>query len=192
MRPFESLHTLVAESRRRRVMHVVAIYGGLSFAVLEGTNNITEQLHVFVTLPLVLSWAILIGFPIAVFVGWTYDIDSDGRLMRTPSLRSEADGDVPHRYSWPVRVAAAIIGLVLVSLTARAAGRIISAEVSADPRGSYIVTPISAGFESPEDLQVATLAGRRHTWNLRGWATVSTVQSISLGGVRSWLGLSES
>lgn len=192
MRPFKSLRSLIAESKRRRVMRVIGIYGGVSFAVLEGSDIITNQLHVFVTLPFVLSWATLIGFPIAFFVGWRFDIDPDGTLVRTPSVSSEADGDTPHRYSWPVRVAAAAIVIVIVSLTARAAARIISAEISADPRGSYIITPISAGFESLRDLQVANEAGRRLGWHLGSWNSVSAVPSYALGGVRSWKGLDES
>ena len=199
MQLFEPFRGFLAELKRRRVLEVVAIYGGLTFALLQSADIVVASLGISPTLLTALTLLVLFGFPVAVAVGWIYDIDSRGRLLRTlpvepaeSSADAAADEEAPRSLGWPVRMAAIAIGIVLVSASWFTAGRIQRAEAVEDPRGSYVVTPIAAGFQSPGDLQVANLAGRRLTRQLRGWETVRAVPSVALGGPRSRLGIKES
>lgn len=204
MQPFEPLRSLVAELKRRRVAQVVAIYGGLSFALLQGVEIVIDSLGLSPVLLTALTLFILFGFPIAIVVAWIYDIDSRGRLLRTlPIASTEAtdsaepvvDVELPRSFDWRMRTAGVAIGVVLVSASWFTATRILPveyAEAVFDPRGSYLVSPISSRFQSQEDLETADRAARKLTRQLQGWETVRAVQSFALEGMLLRLGIGES
>lgn len=199
MRLLVPFRKFLAELKRRRVLEVVAIYGGLSFALLQSADIVVDSLGISPTLLTALTLLVLFGFPVAVAFGWVYDIDSRGRLHRTPKLEpaelptdAAADEEAPRSLGWPVRVGGIAAAILLVSVSWITAGRIQRAEASPDPRGSYLVSPISARFQTPEDLEAASRAVRILTRQLRGWDNVRTVQSFALEGMLLRLGIEES
>jgi tetratricopeptide (TPR) repeat protein len=200
----DAVRRFVVELARRRVFQVVAIYGGASFAFLQGADIVIEALSLPPGLLTTLTVLVLAGFGVALVVGWIYDLDAAGRLHRT-GVAGAAEGAEPvsepesvgasadaTRASWPVRLA----GLGVVVLVG-SAGWFVAARVSppgdayavSDPLGSYLVVPIRARGQSEADLALADRAAGRLMWKLRGWDAVRVVQEVALSGMLYELGI---
>lgn len=198
MKLFARFRSLIAELKRRRVLEVVAIYGGLSFALLEGVGIVTENLGVGLSVKTPLTLLVLFGLPVAIAVGWIYDIDSRGRLLRTLPVEhlellagTDSDEVVPREKPWLARVAVVAVGILLVSTSWYTARR-IEAEAIPDPRGSYVVLPIQTRSQTAADLEAAEQAARSLTRQLRGWEDVRTIQDHVINGDLSRLGIKKS
>ena len=77
--------SLIAELKRRRVFRVLVGYGIVTFAVLQVVEPIMHALHLpDVTLTYTVV-ALALGFPVAVVLGWAFDI-KEGRIERAPPL----------------------------------------------------------------------------------------------------------
>ncbi|MFW6085163.1 MAG: hypothetical protein ACODAA_08120, partial [Gemmatimonadota bacterium] len=193
----ERLRSLFVEVRRRRVLEVVAIYGGLGFAMLQGADIVIPALNLPDTLLTALTVLVLLGLPVAAVVGWIYDVDARGRLNRTPPATDldldedpAAEGARPLRWS---RLLAAV-GATAVVLTASwlIAVRLSSVDTAYaidDPRGSYLVAPLGLHGPSADDAELADRVARRLTRQLRGWQTLRTVSTAAYDGMASRLGL---
>lgn len=210
MPPSDPFRKLLAELKRRRVLEVVAIYAGLSFALLQGADVVIGALPISPIFLTALTILVLLGFPVAIIVGWVYDVDKRGRILRTPSREpaddapadatasSEIQGSEhevgPRLTGWPAR-SAAVLGIVaLVAASWFTASRILPverAQAMPDPRGSYLVLPIHTRSQTAEDAVATERAARRLTRQLRGWDSVRVVQSFALGGLMSRLGIDE-
>src|SRR5258708_17231035 len=76
---------LIAELKRRRVFRVLVGYGIVSFAVLQVVEPIMHALHLPDAVLTYTVLALALGFPVAVVLGWAFDIN-EGRIERTPPL----------------------------------------------------------------------------------------------------------
>ena len=76
---------LYAEAGRRRVFRVVVVYLLVGFAALEGTSNLGSALGFPDSTETFVAVLLLVGFPIAVAIGWFYDFTAVG-LVRTEAL----------------------------------------------------------------------------------------------------------
>jgi tetratricopeptide (TPR) repeat protein len=193
---FEDVRRLVAEMARRRVFQVVAVYGGGAFALLQSADVVVDALSLSPTLVTTLTIIILLGFPIAIAVGWLYDLDAAGRLRRTEPAAIERDADTADdeisgsaampRLGWPLKVTGVATFVLFVTASWLIATRISPPEPAyaiSDPRGSYLVAPVHARGESPVDLELAERAATRLMWKLRGWESVRVVQEFALTGM---------
>ena len=80
------------ELLRRRVMRVAAVYGVISWVIIEVSSTVLPPLHLppwTVTLVIVL---VALGFPLAVVMAWMFDLGPHG-VERTRA-RSDADDSV--------------------------------------------------------------------------------------------------
>ena len=95
------------ELRRRRVTRVTVTYLAVAFAVYEGARLLLPMPG---ALPNWTQRAVLgvlvLGFPLALVLAWTYDITRDG-IVRTP-VEPHEGGGAPRRTRW---VALAALGL---------------------------------------------------------------------------------
>jgi TolB-like protein/Tfp pilus assembly protein PilF len=73
-----------AELRKRKVLQAAAIYGAVAFGVTEIVVTVVDRI-----LPPQLAWVstlavivFVVGFPVAMFLSWTFDISSEG-IQRT-------------------------------------------------------------------------------------------------------------
>ena len=93
--PQRQLPSFIAELKRRRVPRSLLVYLATGFAILEGVDILTGV----VSLPPWTLQAVLIllllGFPVALVVSWTYDLTSHG-LVHTSDV-----GDTPESDSRP-------------------------------------------------------------------------------------------
>lgn len=71
-----------SELRRRKVLQAAAIYGAVAWGVTEIIVTVTEQLYLprWVSTLAVISF--VVGFPVVMFLSWTFDITSEG-IKRT-------------------------------------------------------------------------------------------------------------
>ncbi|HSM07411.1 MAG TPA: hypothetical protein VLA33_00155 [Gemmatimonadota bacterium] len=192
----EHLRGLFVEVRRRRVLEVVAIYGGLGFAMLQGADIVIPALNLPATLLTALTVLVLLGLPVAAVVGWIYDVDSQGRLSRTPpAAELEPDEDEASRpFRWTGLLAAAAVGTLLLATSWLVALRLGSADPAyavEDPRGSYLVAPLGLRSDAADDASLADHVARRLTRQLRGWETLRTVTTAAYDGMASKLGLEQ-
>lgn len=77
-----TLPRFLADLKRRRVFHVMAVYGAISLASLEGISLIQPILSVPDAGYRAAGWIAMLGFPLAVALAWLYDYDD--HLVRTP------------------------------------------------------------------------------------------------------------
>ena len=70
------------ELRRRKVLQSAAIYGAVAWGVTEVTVTVVEQLFLPQWVATLAVIGFVVGFPVAMFLAWTFDLTSDG-LRRT-------------------------------------------------------------------------------------------------------------
>lgn len=198
MRLTERLRRLLVEVRRRRVLEVVAIYGGLAFAMLQGADVVISSLNLSQVFLTALTVLVLLGLPVAAVVGWIYDVDSGGRFRRTEPVSvavegDEGDGATPAIFWRRVLAALAVAG-VIVAASWTVALRINPVETAKeieDPRGSYLVAPLKSRGQGEVDAGLADRVARRLTRQLRGWEALRTVTTAAYDGMASKLGLGD-
>jgi TolB-like protein/thioredoxin-like negative regulator of GroEL len=67
-----------AELRKRRVFQAAAIYGAVAWGVTEVLVTIVEQLFLPQWVSTLAVIGFVVGFPVAMFLAWTFDITADG------------------------------------------------------------------------------------------------------------------
>jgi hypothetical protein len=77
-RVFRYIRQFIRELRRRQILRTMAVYAGTSFVILQVTAILTPAFQ----LP---SWTVrmvvvllLLGFPVAVALAWTYNVTDEG------------------------------------------------------------------------------------------------------------------
>jgi TolB-like protein/Flp pilus assembly protein TadD len=106
------LPRFLTELRRRRVYHVAVMYAATAFVAAQAADLFLPRLGLpdwTVTFVVVLAVA---GFPIALILGWTFDI-TPGGLRRT--LRVTEHGPLPRPASWRVAGGFALAAMLLVA-----------------------------------------------------------------------------
>ncbi len=107
----------LAEMKRRRVFRVIAVYGAVSFVVLEAASV------VFPAIPLpdwsisLVLWMVILGFPFAVVLAWAFELTPDGVKRTEAAGPAEIESIVaaPALTRWPPGLLA-LGGLVLLAV----------------------------------------------------------------------------
>jgi len=71
-----------AELRKRKVPQAAAIYGAVSWGVTEIIVTVVEQLFLPQWISTLAVIGFVVGFPVAMFLSWTFDLTSEG-IQRT-------------------------------------------------------------------------------------------------------------
>lgn len=71
-----------SELRRRKVVQSAAIYGAVAWGVTEVVVTVVEQLFLPQWVSTLAVIGFVVGFPVAMFLAWTFDLTSEG-LQRT-------------------------------------------------------------------------------------------------------------
>ncbi len=77
----------IAELRKRKVFQVAAIYSAVAWGVTEIAVTVVEQLFLPPWVSTLAVIGFVVGFPIAIFLAWTFDITSEGIQRTTVSSR---------------------------------------------------------------------------------------------------------
>ena len=107
------------ELRRRKVLQAAAIYGAVAWGVTEIIVTVTEQLFLPQWLATLAVIGFVVGFPVAMFLAWTFDITSEGI----------------HRTAVSSRRGKASIALSMLLLVAGTAGLFILIKPALDESG---------------------------------------------------------
>ncbi len=76
-----------AELRKRKVVQAAAIYGAVAWGVTEIVVTVVEQLYLPQWVATLAVIFFVVGFPIAMFLSWTFDLTADGVQRTTISSR---------------------------------------------------------------------------------------------------------
>jgi len=80
-----------AELRKRKVLQVAAIYGAVAWGLTEVVVTIVAQLFLPQWVSTLAVIGFVVGFPVAMFLSWTFDITSEGiRRTDVSSRRGQA------------------------------------------------------------------------------------------------------
>jgi len=106
----------LAEMKRRRVFQVIAVYGAVSFVVLEAASVIFPAIPLPAWAISLVLWILIMGFPIAVVIAWAFELTPDGVKRTEAAAPGEIDSIVaaPARHRWPPGLLA-VGGLMLLS-----------------------------------------------------------------------------
>ena len=74
--------SFLSELRRRKVVQTAAIYGAVAWGVTEVIVTVVQQLFLPQWVSTLAVIGFVVGFPVAMFLAWTFDLTSEG-LRRT-------------------------------------------------------------------------------------------------------------
>lgn len=74
--------SIFAELRKRKVLQAAAIYGAVAWGVTEVIVTVVDRLFLPQWVATLAVIGFVVGFPIAMFLSWTFDITADG-IQRT-------------------------------------------------------------------------------------------------------------
>ncbi len=75
-------YSVFAELRKRKIFRAAAIYGAVAWGLTEVIVTIVEQLYMPAWVATLTVIVFVVGFPVAMFLAWTFDITSHG-IQRT-------------------------------------------------------------------------------------------------------------
>ena len=142
--------SLYAELRKRKVVQTAAIYGAVAWGVTEVVVTVVEQLFLPQWVSTLAVIGFVLGFPVAMFLAWTFDITSDG--IRRTSLSSRRG-----KMSVAVSVAMLVAGTAGIFFLIKPA---IQTREAADtvieiPQNSLAVLPFENSGLDPDDAYLS-------------------------------------
>ena len=111
-----SYQQVFAELKRRHVFRVMAVYGAVSFGLIQLADPLTKALllpDVFRTYVVAI---LIVGFPLALVLAWAFEVTPDGVRKSMAATPAELDAIVaqPASHRWPSGLLALVgIGLLL-------------------------------------------------------------------------------
>jgi len=146
-------HSIFTELRERKVVQAAAIYGAVAWGATEVLVTVVEQLFLPQWVSTLAVIGFVVGFPIAMFLAWTFDITAEG-IRRT---------DVTSRRG------TASIALSIAMLVAGTAGLFLLIKPALDQRGpdgslaippnSVAVLPFDNASRDPDDAYLSAGLG---------------------------------
>ncbi|HSM17616.1 MAG TPA: protein kinase, partial [Gemmatimonadales bacterium] len=127
-RPAPSVKRFLAELKRRNVFRVAAVYGVMGFAVIEIAGAVFPNIPLPAWTATLVVWLVLLGFPLALALAWTFET-TPGGLRRTRNVRPailDAIVAQPASRRWPIGLAGALGGALIVAATWFALGDLLS------------------------------------------------------------------
>ena len=174
------LQSFFAELRKRKVVQVAAIYGAVAWGVTEVVVTIVEQLFLPQWVSTLAVIGFVVGFPVAMFLSWTFDITSDG-IQRTGVTSRRGTASIALSMMLLVAGTAGLFLLIKPSIEeARSRPGILPNSVAVMPfdnaSGNSDDTYLSAGLSDELRDQLGRVSG------LRLAARSSSIAIRALGG----------
>ncbi len=142
------LADILAELKRRQVFRVAAAYGGVAFIISEIVANTFGDFGISVYVNRAIYILLILGFPVAIALGWIYDITEKG-VVRTKSKR-EAEAKAPHPLVGNKTLAVIAMLAIIVAVWALLRGPSVLKDSSVVSIGVIPFNPISADITSDE------------------------------------------
>jgi TolB-like protein len=97
------------ELKRRKVVHVITVYAGAAFVIIELVNNITEPLRLPAWTPTLMIIMLAVGFPVALIFSWIFDVTPEGIEKTKSPGEHEKRKETTVSDSWRVATYASIV-----------------------------------------------------------------------------------
>ncbi len=107
-----------SELKRRRVVHVITVYAAIAFVILQLVDVVSEPLQLPGWTEALVIVLLCIGFVIAVFLSWVYDITPTGVRRTKPAHAVMHNGLTSHTSPAGWKIATLVSVLVIVALAA--------------------------------------------------------------------------
>jgi TolB-like protein/Flp pilus assembly protein TadD len=104
------------ELKRRKVVHVITVYAAVAFVILQLVDMVAEPLHFPEWTQGLIIVLLCIGFFIAVFLSWIYDITPAGVKKTKPASTIKQTDQTTHAVSSGWKIATYISAALIVAL----------------------------------------------------------------------------
>ncbi len=138
---------IFAELRKRKVVQVAAIYGAIAWGVTEVVVTVSEQLFLPQWISTLAVIFFVVGFPVAMFLAWIFDITPDG-IRRTAVSSRRGTATIAASLLLLAAGTAGLFFLIKPAIQARDEGRPAAPAVAAN---SVAVMPFVNSGGKPED-----------------------------------------
>ena len=116
----KSYQQFFAEMKRRHVFKVAAIYGAVSFAILQVADPLATALSLPDSFLSLVVGLLLLGFPVALVLAWAFEVTPEGLQKAEPAAPGEIEAIVAQpaakRWGSGLLALAGIVALVLGSV----------------------------------------------------------------------------
>jgi TolB-like protein/Tfp pilus assembly protein PilF len=140
-----------SELRKRKVVQAAAIYGAVAWGVTEVIVTIVDQLFLPQWVSTLTVIFFVVGFPVAMFLAWTFDFTSEG-IRRTTVASRKGTASIAVSMMLLVAGTAGLFFLIKPSLNMQENGR--SATVAIEPN-AVAVLPFANASPRPQDAYLA-------------------------------------
>jgi TolB-like protein len=106
------------ELKRRKVVHVITVYAATAFVILELVNMVARPLQLPDWTEAFVIVLLCIGFVIAIFLSWIYDITPAGVKKTKPvsAIKHSDQATAPTSSGW--KIATYVSGVIIIALVA--------------------------------------------------------------------------
>lgn len=115
------LTAFLSELKHRRVFRVAVVYLGAAFVALEAVDILAPALRLPDWTTLFVFFLLLVGFPVALILAWTFDLTLEGLVRTPPSDHLARPNDKTKRPAKPLTGNRALVASGLLILVAIAA-----------------------------------------------------------------------
>jgi TolB-like protein/Tfp pilus assembly protein PilF len=113
-----SIERFWKELKRRKVAHVITVYAAVSFVILQLVDIVEQPLRLPSWTTALVIVLLCIGFIIAVFVSWIYDITPAGVKKTKPVSAVKHDEQITSASSSGWKIATYVSGAIILALVA--------------------------------------------------------------------------
>jgi TolB-like protein/Tfp pilus assembly protein PilF len=145
-----SAGSFFAELRRRKVVQAAAIYGAVAWGVTEVVVTVVEQLFLPQWVSTLAVIGFVVGFPVAMFLAWTFDLTSEG-LQRTTISSRRGKTSIAVSLLLLVAGTAGLFFLIRPAIQVREAG---PAAIDIPPNSVAVLPFENVGFD-PDDAYLS-------------------------------------
>jgi TolB-like protein/Tfp pilus assembly protein PilF len=142
------LRVFLSELKRRQVYRAIIVYATIAWVLLEGADIVFPRLGFADESIMLVLTLVCIGFPVALYLAWVFDITPDG-IFRTPPLTPGTS----HHFSW-IRLAE----LFLIGGLIMAVGYLYLDRLSLQKQILEPTTSENSEIEVPDPAQYRSIA----------------------------------
>jgi TolB-like protein len=138
------------ELKRRKVVHVITVYAAVAFVIMQVVDMVTEPLRLPDSTKALVIVLLCIGFVIAVFVSWIYDITPAGVKKTKPVSTIKHTDHVTTTTSSGWKITTYVSAIIIIALLAFnfISKRNLNADISKLPKSIAVLPFLN---ESPVD-----------------------------------------
>jgi TolB-like protein/tetratricopeptide (TPR) repeat protein len=149
-----TVDSLFTELRQRKVVQVAAIYGALAWGVTEVLVTVVEQLFLPQWVSTLVVIFFVVGFPVAMFLAWTFDITPEG-IRRTTVTSGRGTASIAASLVLLIAGTAGLFYLIKPSLQER---EVASRPVTIVPNSVAVLPFENAGGNREDSYLVSGLS----------------------------------